>query len=372
MHLRSVELFLEVAQQRSFSKGAVAHGVSQSSASQAVQTLEERLGAVLIDRSKRPLELTPVGEVFYEGCRDVVARYRAVEDAVLRMQDRVVGVVRVAAIYSVGLLQMERFTTRFKALYPDADVEIEYLHPDAVYARVLDDTADLGLVSYANRTAEIEVAEWQAQPMVLVVNPAHPLAGRERVTLADLEGVAFVAFTDDLKISREIRRVFRKAKVHVDVEATFDNVEMIKQGVRCGKGVSILPRPTLREEEVAGTLVAIPLADVSLVRPMGIVHRRGRELTTATRRFIDLLGQDPDRFATTSTGESSGVATVEGEGRSDENSRSGDSFTTEHPADGPVPHEGLVSTIGSSGISGRRQREVVVSAATGAGSPGET
>lgn len=296
MHLRSVELFLEVAQQRSFSKGALAHGVSQSSASQAVQTLEERLGVTLIDRSKRPLELTPAGEVFYEGCRDVVARYRAVEDAVLRMQDRVVGVVRVAAIYSVGLLQMERYTSRFEQLYPDAEIDIEYLHPDDAYARVMDESADLGLVSYPRKGSEYEVVEWQQQPMVLVVNRRHRLARSTSVRLAELEGQEFVGFTDELEISRVIGRALRKGKVHVETVAQFDNVEMIKKSVSVGQGMAILPRPTLREEIEAGTLVAIPLADVTLTRPMGIVHRRGRQLTTAARRFVELLRQDPDSF----------------------------------------------------------------------------
>jgi DNA-binding transcriptional LysR family regulator len=296
MHLRSVELFLEVAQQRSFSKGAAVHGVSQSSASQAVQTLEERLGVTLIDRSKRPLELTRAGEVFYEGCRDVVSRYRSVEDRVQQMQDRVVGVVRVAAIYSVGLLQMERYTSRFEQLYPDAEIDIEYLHPNDAYDRLNDDSADLGLVSYPRKRADFEVEEWQQQPMVLVVNRRHPLARMTEVRLADLEGQAFVAFTDELEISREIGRTLRKGKVHVETVAQFDNVEMIKKAVSVGQGVAILPRPTLREEIEAGTLVAIPLADVTLTRPMGIVHRRGRQLTTAARRFIDLLRQDPDSF----------------------------------------------------------------------------
>lgn len=293
-------------------------GVSQSSASQAVQTLEERLGVTLIDRSKRPLELTPAGEVFYEGCRDVVSRYRAVEDAVLRMQDRVGGVVRVAAIYSVGLLQMERYTSRFKQLYPDAEVDIEYLHPNEAYDRLNDESADLGLVSYPRKRAGFDVVDWEHQPMVLVVNRRHPLARSTSVRLTDLQGQPFVAFTSELEIGREIGRALRKGKAHVETVAQFDNVEMIKKAVSVGQGVSILPRPTLREEIDAGTLVAIPLSDVTLMRPMGIVYRRGRHLTTAARRFIDLLQQDPDAFPNPQgdgINLSEGLAPVDGDAR---------------------------------------------------------
>ena len=68
MHLRNVEIFCDVVVRRSFSKAADAHNVSQSSASQAVHMLEKRLGSRLIDRSKRPFELTPAGQVYFDGC----------------------------------------------------------------------------------------------------------------------------------------------------------------------------------------------------------------------------------------------------------------------------------------------------------------
>src|SRR4026207_1099127 len=118
MHLRFVEVFCDVAQRRSFSKGAAAQNVSQSSASQAVSFLERRLGTKLIDRSKRPLELTPAGRVSFDGCRDLLERFRAIEDEVQQIHDRVTGSVRVAAIYSVGLMQMERSVQTFAERYP--------------------------------------------------------------------------------------------------------------------------------------------------------------------------------------------------------------------------------------------------------------
>src|SRR5258708_29493879 len=113
MHLRFVEIFCEVAQRRSFSKGAAAQNVSQSSASQAVSLLEKRLGTRLIDRSKRPLELTPAGEVYFDGCRELLERFRAIEDQVQAIEDRGPGPLPVAAIYSVGLIQMEQYLQPF-------------------------------------------------------------------------------------------------------------------------------------------------------------------------------------------------------------------------------------------------------------------
>jgi len=171
MDLRVVEIFCDVAQRRSFSRGAAVHDVSQSWASQAVHALEERLGTQLIDRSKRPLVLTPAGQLYFDGCREVLGKYREVEDQVRQLQDRIEGVVRVAAIYSVGLMQMDRYLRRFEELYPRAQVRLEYLHPDQVYQQVQLDAADMGFVSFPRHSNDIECIDWQVQPIVLVAAP---------------------------------------------------------------------------------------------------------------------------------------------------------------------------------------------------------
>lgn len=292
MQLRFVEIFCDVAEQRSFSKGAAAHEVSQSSASQAVHLLEKRLGTRLIDRSKRPLELTPAGQIYLDGCREVLERYRSLEDSVRRTEDRVEGVVHVAAIYSVGLMQMESYVKRFTERYPDAELRIEYLHPDKVYAQVRDDKADLGLVSFPRNGGEFVSLDWQEQPMVLVVPPEHRLAGRKSIPIAELEGEDYVGFTSELTIRREVERRLKKHKVHVNVVHEFDNIENIKRAIEIGSGVALLPDPTVRQEAAAGSLVTIPLSDVLFYRPLGIVHKRHKQLSHAAGKLIELLQKD--------------------------------------------------------------------------------
>src|SRR5579863_4733563 len=139
VQLKGLKVFCDVVRQRSFSKAADENDISQSGASQLVQQLEEGLGVKLIDRSKRPFVLTPEGEVYYEGCREVVERYFAVEDRVRTLHQEVAGRVRVASIYSVGLHHMNRCLQEFLSQHPKANVRLEYLHPDRVYQAIEDD-----------------------------------------------------------------------------------------------------------------------------------------------------------------------------------------------------------------------------------------
>ena len=136
-----------------------------SAASQAVQTLEDRLGAVLIDRSQRPLSLTPAGQIYYDGCRRMLETFREVEERVFSVSDRVTGRLRVAAIYSVGLLEMFELVSGYRESYPDVSLTLDYLHPEEVSQRVLSGGADLGIVSFPRGGGDFTVIPWLEQPM---------------------------------------------------------------------------------------------------------------------------------------------------------------------------------------------------------------
>jgi DNA-binding transcriptional LysR family regulator len=299
MQLESLKIFCDVVRWSSFSRGAAENGISQSSASQAVHQLEARLGVKLIDRSKRPLVLTPQGKVYYEGCKDLVERYMDLENRVraLEDEDTVSGTVGVAAIYSVGLHHMSRYIRIFEQRHPQANVRLEYLHPSRVLERVTAGEAELGLLSYPRKWPDLNVLTWREEPMVVTVHPGHRFAGRPSVGVSELEGEPFVAFDPDLSIRRAIDRFLRHHSVPVDVILEFDNIENIKRAVEIPSGISILPEPSLAREVRAGTLVAVPIEgngpEDRLTRPLAIIHRRHGSLDPATAKFLELL-MSPD------------------------------------------------------------------------------
>jgi DNA-binding transcriptional LysR family regulator len=298
MHIKSLKVFCDVVRRRSFSRAAAENGLSQSGASQLVQQLEERLAVKLIDRSKRPFVLTPEGEVFYDGCRNLVERYDALEDRVRTLHEEVVGRVRVASIYSVGLHHMSRYIQDFLSQHPKANVRLEYLHPHRVYEAIEADKADLGLVSYPKSSRAIRAIHWRVEPMLLVCAPKHALAGRRRVAWRELHGQSFVGFDSELTIRREIDSVLGAHGVETQVAMEFDNIETIKRAIEIDAGVSLLPAPTVAREIDSGTLVAVPLEDNELVRPLGIIYRRGKQLNSTTRRFIELLQSESKSLET--------------------------------------------------------------------------
>lgn len=133
--------------------------------------------------------------------------------------------------------------------------------------------------------------------MLLVVPPAHRLASRRSIPVAELDGEDYVGFTEDLTIRREVDRWLKRSKVTVNVVHEFDNIENIKRAIEIGSGVALLPGPTVRQEVEAASLVALPLCNVELTRPLGIVHKRHKQLTHAVIKLIELLHQDPSSLS---------------------------------------------------------------------------
>ncbi len=292
MQLKALKIFCDIVRRRSFSRAADDNGISQSSASQVVHQLEEQLGVQLLDRSKRPFVLTCEGERYYDGCRQLVRQYAKLVDEVQTLHDETAGRLNVASIYSVGLAHMSAFLRRFSAAYPEAQVRLEYLHPDRVIEAVENGEADLGLVSYPEDSRSLSAVPWRSELLSLVCHPAHPLAKRPSVSLSELANESFIAFETGLRIRAEIDRLLMVHKVDVNQVLEFDNIETIKRAIEINEGISLLPESTVTWEVASGLLVKVALADVTLERPLGILSRSDRNLGTIGEQFVQLLQTD--------------------------------------------------------------------------------
>ena len=294
MSPESLQVFKDIAQSRSFSKGAALNGISQSAASQMVQDLERGLGVTLLDRSTRPLSVTPAGQIYLEYCRDVLRRHDEVLAAFGSMKRKIDGTVRVASIYSIGLGEMMQHEREFARRHPDARLEVQYLRPEKVYDAVTSDEADLGLVSYPEPSRQIQVIPWRREEMVFTTAPTHPL-GRKAAAIQgtlppqELQGVDFIGFDEELPIRRAVDGFLEQNGIEVNLALHFDNLQSVKEAVVQRMGVSILPARVLREDIRQKRLVTIRLAGAALYRPLGIIHRKKKRFHPAAQAFLNLL-----------------------------------------------------------------------------------
>ncbi|MEO1615989.1 MAG: LysR family transcriptional regulator [Planctomycetota bacterium] len=289
MQTRALEIFCDVARLRSFSKAAKIRGVTQSAASQAVQQLESGLGVKLIDRSTRPLSLTPAGEKYHAGLMGILSQLEQLQEEVVSTGKSLHGPLPIAAIYSVGLSYLPDALQAYAARFPDVEVRVSYGRNETVEQHVLQDRAELGLVSYPKSNQQLAAVPWQKEPIRLVCAQDHSLASRPEIDLKDLESMPLIGFDPGLDLRQMIDAELTRLGVRVDFRIDFDNTDSIVRAIQANRGIGFLPEAAVRRETASGSLRVVACSGLAMTRPLGIVFRRGRSLSPAAQELGSLL-----------------------------------------------------------------------------------
>ncbi len=102
-------------------------------------------------------------------------------------------------------------------------------------------------------------------------------------------------FDPDIPTRKAIDQIFRENDVEIEPVMEFDNIETVKRAVEIDHGIAIVPQATVVQEARQGTLVVLRFKGGEFTRPLAILHRKGRVLTPAMKKFIETLGLDlPD------------------------------------------------------------------------------
>lgn len=289
MHIETLKVFCDLAESGSFSLAASKNFITQSAVSQQVRSLEERYGRELVERSKGHVRLTQAGDILYQASKEIMQKYKEIEDALQTLSRSVTGTVRVATVYSVGLYELSASLKKYLRTFPDVTVHLEYTRANKIYEDVSRGDVDLGIVAYPRKRPQIVMIPFREDRLVLICPPQHPLAQFQRISLKKLHGEKFVGFERDVPTRRALDRIFRQHRIMVHYVMEVDNIETIKRVVEIGSGISIVPEPAVSQEVKNATLKVVHLADEVLMRPLGIISKRGRNFTPAVEEFIDFL-----------------------------------------------------------------------------------
>ena len=289
MYLETLKIFCDLSELLSFSKTAEKNMLSQSAVSQQLAQLELSHKCQLINREKRPIELTREGQLFYRAAREILERYEQLKNELNMMHSALGSRMNVAAIFSIGMHTLPEYVKKFMINYPKVNVHIEYFSPEKIYELVLSGDADIGLVAVPKRDKRLEVYDFEDEPLVLVCSPQHILAGEKRIDIHKVLFERFIAFEKDVPTRIWIDSLLQKYNIAVHPIMEFDNIETIKRAVEINSGISILPRTTIEQELAGGTLTVVEFSNEKFFRPTGIIVRKNKILSQAGRYFIELL-----------------------------------------------------------------------------------
>ncbi|HEY0945550.1 MAG TPA: LysR substrate-binding domain-containing protein [Opitutaceae bacterium] len=296
MQIENFKIFADLVETKSFSKSAKINGITQSAVSQQARAMERHFKTLLIDRSQKQFQLTREGQRVYESAKELLHAYDKLLSELQEMKKVISGTIRISTIYSIGLHELPPYIKRFLHDYPSVNVRVEYRRSNLVYEDILHNSVDFGLVAFPLKQRQIEIIPFRNDHLVLIAHPTHPLAKRgTEVELKELTGQKFIGFDPDIPTRKAVDQIFRDNKLEIEPVMEFDNIETVKRAVEIDHGIAIVPMATVVQEAKQGTLATLQFKGKDFTRPLAILHRKGRVLTPAMKKFIEILGLDlPD------------------------------------------------------------------------------
>jgi DNA-binding transcriptional LysR family regulator len=261
MELRQARAFVTTADEGHVGRAAVRLHITQPTLSRQIAALERSLGVPLFDRPRRHLALTPAGEVFLTGARELVRRADELAAAAQRAHRGELGVLRVGFVQSATFDALPRLLSGFRAAVPAVRVEVQAMTTLDQLDALADDRIDAGLLRPPVNAPDLRLRTLSHDALCAALPGGHPLARRRRVSLSDLADEDFVFYERDAgpAVHDTIVGFCRAVGFSPRIVQEAIDVQTIVALVAARLGVSLLIAPTPHTDEAA--VVYRPLTD---------------------------------------------------------------------------------------------------------------
>ncbi len=286
-----VKSFVAVAQTGSFRLAAQRNNITQPAVTQHIHVLEKKLNCSLFERSPKRTVLTPAGKIFLVYAQQMLDSYQKAESDIEKTNNLLIGSIRIASIYSIGLYQLKPVVQLFLKQYPKINIHLEYCPPNHIYQMVQDKVVDFALVAFPKEIKGFTYKIFTFDQLVLVQSPKYRVIKAKKTSLEKLNKVNFIGFEPATPTGIAINHFFKDHKIQVNILKEYGNIETIKNAVEVGMGCSILPKTTILQELENKSLEIIAVEKLDLKRPLAIVYRNTKIFTKAAQIFLDAISK---------------------------------------------------------------------------------
>ncbi|MGH9606856.1 MAG: LysR family transcriptional regulator [Terracidiphilus sp.] len=288
MELSQLETFLAVAEERSFSRAAVRLHRTQPAVSQVIRKLEGQVGETLFDRAARDGSLTAAGALLRDYALRLLALRREASSALGELKSLERGSLQLAANEYTCMYLLPAIDA-FRREFPHIGVAVNRMLASRIPDELALRTFELGVISFRPDPAMFRTIAVYGDSLAFIVGPHHPLARKERVSIADLGKEVFIAHNVASPLRRKVIEAFQRHRTPLNMGIELPTIEAIKRFVAMGGGVALVPHLTVARELEAGDLVQVPVDELDVRRVLRLVHRRQATLSYAARAFLRTL-----------------------------------------------------------------------------------
>ena len=291
MEFSQLEFFVTVVEEGSFSKAAERVYRTQPAVSIAIRRLEEEIGAPLFERSQKTPALTGVGELVYDYAKRILSLRDQTFDAVSELSSLKRGRVRIGANESTSLYLLPHLSLDYRALHPNIMVEIFRHTSERLPREVLDRNVDFALLAFEPVDSDLESFPVLRDELVLIMHPEHHMAKLQSVTVEELGDEPFLAHNVKTGSRYKVTETFAQHHTPLNITLELATIETIKRFVQLKIGLAFVPRMCVAEELERGSLIGVPVEDLTYVRTLWVTHRRGMTFSHAATAFLAILHQ---------------------------------------------------------------------------------
>ena len=288
MELHTLQVFLAIATEKSFSRAADRLLRTQPAVSLALQRLETELGEKLIDRSAKDLVLTDAGRTVLDYARRFENLRHEMENSLAELRDNSAGTLTVGANESTSLYLL-RHIENFRKLHPKINVRVRRSLSSKIPNELLDGNLELGVISYDPPDERLTSTVIYTDALAFVVSPKHRLANRKTVSISDLSAETFIAHNVISPYRDVVIRAFTERRVPLNMPVEMPTIETIRKLVQNNQGVAFLPRMCVEQEIQQGSLCEITVTEMKLERKIRLVYPARRALSHAAKAFLELV-----------------------------------------------------------------------------------
>ena len=288
MDFDQIRTFVEVARCLSFSRAAQALYRTQPAVSTQMRVLERHCGQLLFERRSRRVELTVAGRILLRYGERLQELHASTVRDLEALQRRPRGKLTLAANEATVLYVLPAMILDFKRRYPDVRLEIIRNFSRKIIEKVLENTADFGVVTLPFKHPHLHVLPLFRDEMAVLTPPGHPLTRRPAARLEEVVDYPLL-YPKTGQTRHHLDQHLRKFQDRVKISMELASVETIKKFVATGMGITIMSRAFAKEEEAAGVLSVIPLEGTRFHRELGLIYHKHKYICPVGEAFLETI-----------------------------------------------------------------------------------
>lgn len=292
MEIRQLKTFITIANTLNFTKAADMLGYAQSSVTTQIKLLEEELKVKLFDRIGKNVYLTPSGNILLTYALQILKLEEEAKEAVYT-DEGIKGTVTIGSVESLCASRFPPIYQKFHERFPQVEVVIKLCPSCNLKESLRENTIDVGFfLDTQSEDADMVTVLDMDEPMEILASPNHPLASKDLVHPADLNGQAFILTETGCSYRSLFEQILSKSGIVPRSRLESGNNQAIIQLTLSGMGITFLPRIAVENELKDQKLVALKWSGPKVQIMSRLVYHKDKWISPAIKAFLEIAKEE--------------------------------------------------------------------------------